>query len=114
MPLERAQMRLRIVISGKESRKLRDKVVKLTTKIETEEWNGGELNLVSIDLLVLNTLPTYSYKNKQLEKQIILPQKVDVNVCIACVIHIFWYSAIHDSASGLHMLINVFLFLMAY
>lgn len=48
MPLERAQMRLRIVISGKEARKLRDKVVKLASKVETEDWTGGELNLVCV------------------------------------------------------------------
>ncbi|XP_046680639.1 ribosome maturation protein SBDS [Homalodisca vitripennis] len=48
MPLERAQMRLKIVISGKEARKLREKVVKLATKVETEEWNSGELNLVCL------------------------------------------------------------------
>lgn len=47
MPLERAQMRLRIVISGKEARKLREKVVKLASKVEAEDWTGGELNLVS-------------------------------------------------------------------
>uniref|UniRef100_A0A1B6II35 Ribosome maturation protein SBDS n=1 Tax=Homalodisca liturata TaxID=320908 RepID=A0A1B6II35_9HEMI len=48
MPLERAQMRLKIVISGKEARKLREKVVKLATKVETEEWNSGELNMVCL------------------------------------------------------------------
>ncbi|KAG8264326.1 hypothetical protein J6590_014615 [Homalodisca vitripennis] len=48
MPLERAQMRLKIVISGKEARKLREKVVKLATKVETEEWNNGELNMVCL------------------------------------------------------------------
>ncbi|XP_054264626.1 ribosome maturation protein SBDS-like [Macrosteles quadrilineatus] len=48
MPLERAQMRLRIVISGKEARKLRDKVVKLTSKVENEEWTDGELNLTCL------------------------------------------------------------------
>uniref|UniRef100_A0A1B6FM21 Ribosome maturation protein SBDS n=1 Tax=Cuerna arida TaxID=1464854 RepID=A0A1B6FM21_9HEMI len=48
MPLERAQMRLKIVISGKEARKLREKLVKLATKVETEEWNSGELNMVCL------------------------------------------------------------------
>uniref|UniRef100_A0A1B6LID9 Ribosome maturation protein SBDS n=1 Tax=Graphocephala atropunctata TaxID=36148 RepID=A0A1B6LID9_9HEMI len=48
MPLERAQMRLKIVSSGKEARKLREKVVKLASKVETEEWNGGELNMVCL------------------------------------------------------------------
>ncbi|CAG2055627.1 unnamed protein product [Timema podura] len=46
IPLERAQMRLRVVISGKEARKLRDKVAKLTSSIETESWDSGALTLV--------------------------------------------------------------------
>jgi hypothetical protein len=46
MPLERAQMRVRVVLSGKEARKLRDKLAKLTTTIESENWDNGELNLV--------------------------------------------------------------------
>ncbi|XP_066587875.1 ribosome maturation protein SBDS [Prorops nasuta] len=48
MPLERAQMRLRIFISGKEVKKLREKLVKLTSKIETEEWESGSLNLICL------------------------------------------------------------------
>ncbi|XP_076245822.1 SBDS ribosome maturation factor [Calliopsis andreniformis] len=48
MPLERAQMRLRVLVSGKEARKLRDKIIKLITKLETEEWNNGTLNLVCL------------------------------------------------------------------
>ncbi|CAL7933177.1 unnamed protein product [Xylocopa violacea] len=48
MPLEQAQMRLRVLVSGKEARKLRDKIVKLITKLETEEWNNGTLDLVCL------------------------------------------------------------------
>ncbi|TGZ39019.1 ribosome maturation protein SBDS [Temnothorax longispinosus] len=48
MPLERVQMRLRIVIPEKEARKLKDKVVKLTTKVETEEWEGGSLTIICL------------------------------------------------------------------
>ncbi|XP_014240179.1 ribosome maturation protein SBDS isoform X2 [Cimex lectularius] len=49
MPLERAQMRLRVAFSGKESRKLRTQLVKLTTSVETENWNSeGELELVCL------------------------------------------------------------------
>nr|CAD7412928.1 unnamed protein product [Timema poppensis] len=48
IPLERAQMRLRVVISGKEARKLRDKVAKLTSSIETESWDSGALTLVCL------------------------------------------------------------------
>lgn len=48
MPLERAQMRLRVIVSGKEARKLRDKIAKLVKKLETEEWDNGTLNLVCL------------------------------------------------------------------
>lgn len=46
MPLERAQMRIRTVISGKDARKLRDKISKLATSVESEVWDGGQLNMV--------------------------------------------------------------------
>jgi predicted Zn-ribbon and HTH transcriptional regulator len=46
MPLERAQMRICAVLSGKDARKLRDKVAKLATSVESEDWDGGQLNLV--------------------------------------------------------------------
>lgn len=45
IPLERAQMRLKIVIPEKEARKLKDKIVKLITKLETEEWDCGSLTI---------------------------------------------------------------------
>lgn len=40
-------MRVRVIVSGKEARKLREKIVKLASKVETEDWDGGNLNLVS-------------------------------------------------------------------
>ncbi|KAL0272422.1 UNVERIFIED_CONTAM: hypothetical protein PYX00_005396 [Menopon gallinae] len=48
LPIERAQMRVKIVLFGKESRKLRDKITKLTSKVETDEWNDSELVLVCL------------------------------------------------------------------
>lgn len=48
IPLDRAQMRLKIVLSGKESRKIREKISKLTSKIENEDWNGSQLTIVSV------------------------------------------------------------------
>ena len=48
MPLERAQMRLRVLVSGKEAKKLRTKIEKLVMKLETEEWANGTLNLVCL------------------------------------------------------------------
>ncbi|XP_029158159.1 ribosome maturation protein SBDS [Nylanderia fulva] len=48
MPLERAQMRLRIVIPEKEARKLKDKIVKFVTKMETEEWDNRSLTIICL------------------------------------------------------------------
>ncbi|XP_067013769.1 ribosome maturation protein SBDS [Anabrus simplex] len=48
IPLERAQMRIKVISSGKEARKLREKIVKLATSTETENWNGGELSIVCL------------------------------------------------------------------
>ncbi|EFN62984.1 Ribosome maturation protein SBDS [Camponotus floridanus] len=48
MPLERAQMRLRIVIPEKEARKLKDKIVKFITKMETEKWENGSLTITCL------------------------------------------------------------------
>lgn len=48
MPLERAQMRIKIVIRAKEARKLRDKLVKLITKMEEENWDNGTLTAVCL------------------------------------------------------------------
>lgn len=48
MPLERAQMRVRITLSGKEARKIRDKITALTSSNEEEEWSGGTVVMVSL------------------------------------------------------------------
>ncbi|XP_032676365.1 ribosome maturation protein SBDS [Odontomachus brunneus] len=48
MPIERAQMRLKIVIQRREARKLRDKVVKLVSKTESEEWDNGVLTITCL------------------------------------------------------------------
>lgn len=48
MPIERAQMRLKATISGKEAKKLREKLVKLTSKVESEDWDSGTLNLICL------------------------------------------------------------------
>lgn len=47
MPIERAQMRLQIT-AIKEGRKLREKLVKVCSCIETEDWDGGTLILVCL------------------------------------------------------------------
>lgn len=48
MPLERAQMRLKVTISGKEAKKLREKLTKLVKKIESENWNSGTLDFICL------------------------------------------------------------------
>lgn len=47
MPIERAHMRLRIS-AHKEGRKLKEKLSKLCTSIESEEWEDSTLILVSL------------------------------------------------------------------
>lgn len=46
MPIERAQMRLRVVWANKDAKKMKEKIVKLCSSVETEEWRNGELNLI--------------------------------------------------------------------
>jgi len=48
IPIERAQMRLQLIIPGKEARRLREKVVKLTSKVESEDWDGGTVCIVCL------------------------------------------------------------------
>jgi ribosome maturation protein SDO1 len=57
MPIERAQMRLRITAS-KEGRKLKEKLAKICTHMEKEEWDGGTLILVSGHITCLS--PSFS------------------------------------------------------
>lgn len=48
IPLERAQMRVRILLSGKDARKTRDKAVKLAMNIEEENWEAGTANIICL------------------------------------------------------------------
>lgn len=48
IPIERAQMRVRIILSGKEARKVRDKAIKLTAKVEEENWEAGTANIICL------------------------------------------------------------------
>lgn len=48
IPIERAQMRVRLVIAGKEANKIKEKIVKLSSKMESEHWNGGQLSMVCL------------------------------------------------------------------
>lgn len=48
IPIERAQMRVRILLHGKEARKVKEKVIKLTASIEVDNWESGTANLVCL------------------------------------------------------------------
>uniref|UniRef100_A0A646QG96 Ribosome maturation protein SBDS n=1 Tax=Hemiscolopendra marginata TaxID=943146 RepID=A0A646QG96_9MYRI len=46
MTIARAQMRVKIVLPSKEARRLKDKISKLASKMEAENWNDSILELV--------------------------------------------------------------------
>ncbi|KAI5632746.1 shwachman-Bodian-Diamond syndrome (SBDS) protein domain-containing protein [Phthorimaea operculella] len=48
IPLERAQMRVRILLSGKDAKKTREKVIKLVTRVEDENWDSGTANIICL------------------------------------------------------------------
>lgn len=48
IPLERARMRLKIVFSGKDAKKLKDKIVKICATIEEEHWDSGTVTLICL------------------------------------------------------------------
>lgn len=47
IPIERAQMRLRVVVRGKETKKCKEKLLKIdTVELENEERDGDQLTVV--------------------------------------------------------------------
>lgn len=48
MPLERAQMRVKVTLSGKDAKKVRDKIIALASSCEQEEWDGGSVVLICL------------------------------------------------------------------
>ena len=48
MPLERAQMRLRVFVNGKEAKRVREKIIKIVSTTEKEDWDDGSLNLICL------------------------------------------------------------------
>ena len=48
MPIERASMRLKMIFSGKDAKKLKDKLAKICTTIEQEDWESGTATLVGL------------------------------------------------------------------
>lgn len=48
IPLERAQMRVRISLSGKDARKIRDKALKMAMSVEEDNWESGTANIICL------------------------------------------------------------------
>ncbi|KAH0561802.1 ribosome maturation protein SBDS [Cotesia glomerata] len=48
LPLERARMRVRIVVTSKNAKKLREKMDPLISEVENETWEDGALNLICL------------------------------------------------------------------
>ncbi|XP_065075771.1 ribosome maturation protein SBDS [Ochlerotatus camptorhynchus] len=48
IPLERAKMRLKVTLPGKDAKRLKEKVTKLCSPVEGEEWEGDKLVLTCL------------------------------------------------------------------
>lgn len=48
IPLQRANMRIRIAVGGRDAKKMKDKIVQHCVEVEDETWNNGNLTLVGI------------------------------------------------------------------
>ena len=59
MPIERAQMRIQVT-ANKEGRKLKEKLVKVVSCVESEEWDGSSLILVTFFSSLATILIEYS------------------------------------------------------
>jgi len=46
IPIEKAQMRIRIVLPKDNAKKLREKLLPSVAKVESEDWDCGKLELV--------------------------------------------------------------------
>jgi len=48
MQIERAQMKLHVLIPTKDAKRLKEKITKLTSQVEAESWDGGALDMVCL------------------------------------------------------------------
>ena len=46
MEIERAQMRLRLIIPSKEAKRVHEKLKASISSVESEDWQGGDLEMV--------------------------------------------------------------------
>lgn len=49
LPIQRAEMKVRLEIPQKEAKKLKEKIVKLIKNLESEEYNANSLEIVIFD-----------------------------------------------------------------
>lgn len=48
IPLERANMRIKVSLVGSNAKKLKEKIVQHCVSVEEEDWNGGNLSLIGL------------------------------------------------------------------
>lgn len=48
MPLMRANLRIKLAVSGKDAKKMKEKIVQHCITVEEESWNGGNLLLIGV------------------------------------------------------------------
>ncbi|RNA43293.1 ribosome maturation SBDS [Brachionus plicatilis] len=48
LPIERAQMKIRLDIPQKEAKKIKEKLIKVINKVESEEYNASSLEIIGI------------------------------------------------------------------
>lgn len=76
IPIERAEMRIRVNVSSKEANKFKEKLLKLASKVESEKWDTFDLSLVSKILnyyimhlaICLKAVKKYIFENNELVK----------------------------------------------
>lgn len=56
IPIERARMRIRITMPNKDGKKIKDKILPLTDKVDDEDWSDQWELIASIDPGALKTI----------------------------------------------------------
>jgi len=51
MEIERAQMRLRLIVPSREAKRVHEKLKPSISVVESEDWQGGDLEMVRIKVL---------------------------------------------------------------
>lgn len=56
MEIERAQMRLRLIIPSKEAKRVHEKLKASIAAVESEDWQGGDLEMVRTGIVLCSQL----------------------------------------------------------